>query len=214
MYVVGVVLSLYSGEGSSMPKLEVDFGEELGIQVVPAKSCEDISNGNSGSSDSEWAPGAEDLPAEEEVFSDWGFLDGEVASDLLYELGMYDTANVPTDETFQERYADKNWHNQTLKLLDNWPSFSGPPHGPTEEMGYVPIEYFHLFERFWDDTMMRRIIAECNRYAMTIDEKTGKLKCGPRWQPITLKDFRAFLGVVLLMGIKDLPCMRHEPRPI
>jgi hypothetical protein len=207
-HVVGVVLRLYSGEGSSIPKLEVDFGGDLGILVVPAESCEDIRECNSGSSDSDWAPGVDDLPAKDEVFSEWGFSDGEVAGDLLCELGTYDTANIPVDETFLGRYADKNWHNQTLKLLDDRPSFCGPPPGPTEEMGHEPIECFHLFERFWDETMMRHIVAECNRYAMTTTRKTNKLKCGPRWEPITLKDFRAFLGIVLLMGIKDLPCIR------
>jgi hypothetical protein len=57
--------------------------------------------------------------------------------------------------------------------------------------------------------MQRRIVRETNCYASeVIDDKTGATRGGLDWTPLQLEEFRAFLAICLLMGLKKLPSKR------
>lgn len=67
-----------------------------------------------------------------------------------------------------------------------------------------PIQYFLLF---FNDDIMNDIINETNRYAR---EKISKLQLSPRsiwhkWSDVNLIEMRAFLGLVINMGLISLP---------
>jgi hypothetical protein len=227
-FVFGTLVGLYTGEGSSTPKVSIDFGLDLGVQVVNTNDCEDLGflpaqgadrgedtarggddrlEGDSDdSSDMEWVAGQEELDLPEDGESDGDFAPGEDAASTLGELGVY--GPPPLGETFEERYREEMWHARSWKLQEPRPTYCGPPRGPIEYMGQDPIQPWEIFERFWDSNVMARIVAATNRYSQTLDEKTRKPKCGPRWKDLTVAEFKNFLSIVILMSQKKLPALR------
>jgi hypothetical protein len=75
-------------------------------------------------------------------------------------------------------------------------------------MGPHRREPWDFLALFWDDIVLRQIIVATNRYALTTDSKTGKLKCGPRWEAMTIPEFMRWLGICMLMSLKCLPSIR------
>ena len=74
------------------------------------------------------------------------------------------------------------------------------PTGPVEDISSSPIDVFNLF--FTPD-LMEEIVKQSNAYARTVmgPEKYDK------WAKITVKEFKAFLGFSILMGINHLPSL-------
>jgi hypothetical protein len=123
-YFIGIVLDIYTGEGSSAPKITVDFGRDLGVQVVAVEKCEDITFGDPNflptaytDSDMELENETLDIDPDWEVGSEmsgppdsddlgWDLEYGEEISHLVGELEHY--GEVPANETFEERYAEHN----------------------------------------------------------------------------------------------------------
>ena len=85
------------------------------------------------------------------------------------------------------------------------PPFTGTP-GPTVvlEDGATPVQYFFLFftQRIWEF-----LVEETNRYAAhKIAQKTpSRRSLLSTWKPVTLAEMKAFVGVILNMGIIQLP---------
>jgi hypothetical protein len=66
-----------------------------------------------------------------------------------------------------------------------------------------------LFEKFWSNILQRRIIRETNQYAFEVLEGTAnKTRRDLGWIPLGLQEFRAYIGMCLLMGVKKLPSTR------
>jgi hypothetical protein len=228
VYVTGIVKSFYSRVGSSEPKVVVDLGGDLGEQVVLCSTYEvadaeydpetlsAIEHANqaqggshcldSDSSDMDWEVGSNDSGVWDDGYSEGDDDFYPVLAPLIAELGVY--GPPPEGETFKERYSDHNWYKRTSKLWQGRPQFRGLVPGPTDTLGDEDLTEFQLFQRFWDDSVMRKIVFETNRYAQSTDAKTGGLKGGPGWRPLTISDLRTWLGKVILMGLKQLPTIR------
>jgi hypothetical protein len=61
-----------------------------------------------------------------------------------------------------------------------------------------------LFEIFWPYNILRDIVVETNRYAME-DLGGGKTYGGVDWEPLTIPSLKAFIAVLLYMGMKRQP---------
>ena len=94
---------------------------------------------------------------------------------------------------------------QISETAPTLPPFTGTP-GPTVAMedGATPVQYFFLFftHRVW-----QFLVEETNRYAAhKIAEKTpSRRSLLSTWKPVTLAEMKAFVGVILNMGIIQLP---------
>ena len=74
--------------------------------------------------------------------------------------------------------------------------------GPTFQIPSSPRE---IFEHFFTDAICERIVEESNRYAQQF---LGSERC-EKWHPITLEEFKAYLGFRICMGVVSLPAVRH-----
>lgn len=85
--------------------------------------------------------------------------------------------------------------NQQPKVI---PEFDGK--GKPTHQGYTrlsqPIEYFN---RYFDSTIIKKIIDETNLYA---EQKKDK-----NWTLLTQDELQAFLGILIMMGINKLPAL-------
>ena len=71
------------------------------------------------------------------------------------------------------------------------------------------------FLRFWDDRIQRKVVYESNAYVSYVDPITGKRKGGSvSVASITLREYRQWCGIVILMGIRKQPSIRNYWRRI
>jgi hypothetical protein len=111
-------------------------------------------------------------------------------------------------DPFLSRFGPNTWNKDTHTYANPPIPFSGPKPGYTHPYGRLP-SLPRLFEKFWTPKLQRRIVRETNRYASeVVDAKAGKIKGGLQWTPLGVEEFRAYLSICLLMGLKKLPCMR------
>lgn len=54
---------------------------------------------------------------------------------------------------------------------------------------------------FWPMAMLRDIVIETNRYATELDPN-GNSRGGPKWEDLTLPGLKAFLAIVIYIGMK------------
>lgn len=162
--------------------------------------------------DDDWAPSLEDLVSDGEGQSDGGresepfdtLVDSAAA--LQGELGIYDASVA--DPEFTAKYCESNWHAKTWRLNPR-ATFSGPTPGPTALLGSALLSPVEFFLKFWDDRIQRKLVVESNDYADFVDPKTLKRKGGDLpTAPITLGEFRQFIGITALMGIRHQPTIR------
>jgi hypothetical protein len=98
----------------------------------------------------------------------------------------------------------KNGHHYANEPLD----FTGPEPGCTHPYGRLP-SLMGLLEKFWSNTVERRIVRETNRYASEVlDNTNGNTRRGLQWTPLGLQEFRAYIAMTLFMGVKKLPSTR------
>ena len=58
-----------------------------------------------------------------------------------------------------------------------------------------------LFHMFWPLSMLRSIVEETKCYAVEVDEN-GSFCWGANWKVVTVLELKAFLIVIMYMGIK------------
>lgn len=82
---------------------------------------------------------------------------------------------------------------------------------PTGPVGFdansTPFDYFTRFIRCGDTDFMERLVEETNLYAtqtLAQEEPTRHAR-GNRWNPVTLDEMQAFIGLLLAMGIVRKP---------
>jgi hypothetical protein len=106
------------------------------------------------------------------------------------------------------RFGPNTWNKDTHTYANLPIPFSRPESGCTHPYGRLP-SLPGLFEKFWTPKLQRRIVRETNRYASeVVDTKAGKTRGGLQWTPLGVEEFRAYLSICLLMGLKKLPCTR------
>ncbi|VDI00918.1 Hypothetical predicted protein [Mytilus galloprovincialis] len=71
------------------------------------------------------------------------------------------------------------------------------------EANFSPVDYFDKFLKTEDDDLIDRIVDETNRYAnqcQTTENPTRHARSN-EWSPVSYAEMRAFIGLVLAMGI-------------
>jgi hypothetical protein len=125
--------------------------------------------------------------------NDFGYSENEMGSDSEEEGDAEDIRFSYRPETWSKLYAS----------YDPVPMpFTGDNSGLTEQYESIP-SYVELFRKFWSHETLRRI----NRYAGSLDENRVPRGRGG-WYPITEKELKVFMAVILYMGMKKLPNMK------
>ena len=86
--------------------------------------------------------------------------DPSYTEDPLRELGLYDYDEDISGWTFDELFADEQWQEQSVTLLQNTHNFCGPTLGPTTTIASRPMEYFL---HYWPPHILQRMVDETNR---------------------------------------------------
>jgi len=80
--------------------------------------------------------------------------------DPLKELGLYQYGEDVSTWPFDRLFADDQWQDQAITLVNNTHNFSGPIPGPTSAVANHLIEYFM---RYWPAEVLQRVLDETNR---------------------------------------------------
>ena len=70
----------------------------------------------------------------------------------LQELGLYDKDEDVSNWPFERAFADDQWQDPSITLLQNTNNFSGPVPGPTSALVSCPIDYFM---RYWPPHLLQ-----------------------------------------------------------
>jgi hypothetical protein len=114
-------------------------------------------------------------------------------------------------------YRDFEWGHSSPTLTSDRTSFTGPWPDPTQRFRRNRPSARHFFDLFWDDSTVNDLVRETNRYARqqcTMENdprrrgRPAGSNGGPKWTPTDRVEMRAFLGVVILMGLKTSPTIR------
>jgi hypothetical protein len=74
-----------------------------------------------------------------------------------------------------------------------------------EHFQMAPVDFFKLL---WTDAIQARIVQKSNRYARSVDPRTGIAVHGRRpVKPIIVAEFWKWTGIVILIGVRHQPCM-------
>ena len=123
--------------------------------------------------------------------SDSGDDEDAPVEDTAPELSQLDSqASNPAEDGF---WDDTGVHNSPI------PQFreeTGPTHNLTAESS--ALDYFHLI---CPPTFFEKIAEETNRYAV---QKNGESP-DENWQDTTPEEIRAYIGVLIMMGVNQLP---------
>jgi hypothetical protein len=132
--------------------------------VVPNNGINEASaaSPSSDGDDPSWFGNWEDFGATQIGMISSSDDDGSFMENPQEELGMYDPDKDLSSWTFDQLFADSQWHETDLFLQQDTENFSGPQPGPTLPRASSPLEYFR---RFWPDDVLDRITLETNRWA-------------------------------------------------
>lgn len=71
------------------------------------------------------------------------------------------------------------------------------------------IEPIHIFQLFFNDDMFKTISTNINLYAAKRQAAKGlPQERGRQWVDVTSQDIKCWLGIVIYMGVVDLPAVR------
>ena len=112
-----------------------------------------------------------------------------------------------------EYYRKESWNSASVDFVRTRDNFTGPTPGlkvPTPNG--IPSPHA-VFDLYWTDACVDRIVVETNRYARavlrTVDNELPRTKGGPSWKDVNRADIRGWLGICILMGCKRLPSVRQ-----
>ena len=80
--------------------------------------------------------------------------------------------------------------------------YSGPTPGPSQPVD-TSMSASELFARYFTDEVWQLIVDETNRYAASCRQNLSDHS--RPWTPVTVADIKAFIGMVILMGIVKSP---------
>ena len=80
--------------------------------------------------------------------------------------------------------------------------YIGPEPGPSQPVD-ISMSAYELFSRYFTDEVWRLIVAETQRYAARCRQNLSQHS--RPWTPITIEGIKAFIGMIILMGIVKLP---------
>jgi hypothetical protein len=106
----------------------------------------------------------------------------------------------PIDETsLKYLFRDSIWKDDHVTYDPEPREFTGA-RGNNFFWNTVPT-ILQLFEIFWLYNILQDIVIETNRYA-TEDLRGGKTYGGVDWEPLTVPGLKAFIAILLYMGMK------------
>lgn len=105
--------------------------------------------------------------------------------------------NVCDESVTGSQGADIDWSTDTLYLDNLEKTFNKHPN-VIGNVGRTEISYF---ESIFDHQILSHIVTETNRYAKQNNSKN--------WTDVTEIEMKAFLGCLIVMGIHQLPALKH-----
>ena len=121
---------------------------------------------------------------------------------------------VPMDTAqLAEYYREEFWNSASVDFVRSRDNFTGPIPGlKSRGPGGVPLPQT-VFDLYWTDAVVDRIVLETNRYAREVlpcmENEQPRTKGGPSWKDVDRSDIRGWLGICILMGCKRLPSVRQ-----
>ena len=119
------------------------------------------------------------------------------------------SVNTEDLENLSELEADEV---EAEAVEEEWCTSEAPVHVPpftavTGPVSHVPdnksaIDFFHLM---FPESLIETIVTETNRYA----RQCTAVKPDAKWYDTTLAEMKAYLGLHIIFGIKQLPANRH-----
>lgn len=188
--VRGVVVSRYYHHVTGTPMFQVDFGGAIGARAVRVSDSavdesapfeqtartlfaddanpggyhdcpSDPAEDHDSDDDKDWMPEYADYMSDQaaaESNSDSAAPD--YSEDPMKELGLYSYDEDVSGWPFDRVFADDQWQDQSITLVNNTANFIGPQPGPTSAMASRPTEYFM---RYWPPHILQRVVDETNR---------------------------------------------------
>ena len=121
---------------------------------------------------------------------------------------------VPMDTAqLADYYRKGSWNSANVDFVRSRDNFTGPMPGLKSPMpNGVPLPHT-VFDMYWTDAVVDRIVIETNRYARAVlpsqDNELPRTKGGRSWKDVNRVEIRGWLGICILMGCKRLPCVRQ-----
>jgi hypothetical protein len=110
-------------------------------------------------------------------------------------------------------YRKESWNSGSVDFVRTRDNFTGPTPGlksPAAEG--VPMPHA-VFDLYWTDDCVDRIVEETNRYARAelppLHNEEPRTKGGRAWKDVNRTEIRGWLGICILMGCKRLPSIRQ-----
>ena len=94
------------------------------------------------------------------------------------------------------------WRRENVRFYPR--SFTGPQQGPTFSIPNKethPMRAWDYMAKFLTESILQKIVRETNRYGRSKGIKSN-------WEHIDVKKFKCFIGIMLYLGIADLPTYR------
>ena len=174
------------------------------------------------------------LPSVDSSGEDWllDFGDTLESSDSDFDVDNLDEGELPTPglerwcmspesftpvhmdcEQLASYYRKDSWNSSSVDFVRSRDNFTGPTPGlKSPNTKGVPLPHT-VFDLYWTDACLDRIVLETNRYARAIlppvDSEEPRTKGGPMWKDVDRSDIRGWLGICILMGCKRLPSVRQ-----
>ena len=64
----------------------------------------------------------------------------------------------------------------------------------------------NFFDEFWDNDILAKIVKHTNDFAGHLKKQNKNPSARiHKWTPVTIAEFRKFMGLILLMGLKRMP---------
>lgn len=172
---------------------------------------------DSDSNDTAWMADFQDftsMDSSDDGNSDW-IIDDDPLADLAsgkedLDLGNYmeyrfvDVDQRAALERVRHLYRDEEWGDVRFsELQGDYRCFRGPHFGPTQRHTRNRPSARSLFNLWWDDDTMNKLVRETNRYVgqscknVNDPRRRGRpvgTNGDPKWVEVTVKEVRVFFG--------------------
>jgi len=103
------------------------------------------------------------------------------------------------------KYDDDKWDQSRSTLFGDRSTFDGPEPSAKRRITQATEPPIHFFELFYNDVVIARLVAQTNTYAAQRSYRYPGKTNGRDGYDTCAIEMRAWLGCVILMGIKQFP---------
>ena len=203
----------------TFPKVSIGLPEYMFCSNTSVHSTGGVESGmgSADSSGDEWLPEFCDVLESSDSDFDVDNLDesGPPASGLerwCMTPDSFKPVHMDIDQLAQY-YRKDSWNSGSVDFVRTRDNFTGPTPG-LKSLGPEGIPLPHtVFDLYWSDACVDRIVLETNRYARAVqppvENELPRTKGGRSWKDVNRADIRGWLGICILMGCKRLPSVRQ-----